>query len=325
MLNLKKIKKEGNVFKKFFITSLLSILLFSDAYSGILLDKVVAIVNKEVITWSDLYKAMEFEAPDEVRTMKNEDKRKFFKEKEETFLENLIDLTLQLQEASKMGITASDEDINRAIEGIKKKYNLTDEQLRTLIQNEGYTFEQYKRKIAEQIIIGRLVDQEIKSKIIISEQDIDVYLTQNKDIFQSEGFNISHIFLKASQDKKEVEDKAWDIYKKIKAGESFSDLARQYSEDISSRAGGELGFIKKSDLSDDFLSVLSTMQVGDISKPFWSKAGIHIVRLNDKREFKNHQELREFVKKRLFDEKLDKQYRQWVKGLREKAYVEVKL
>lgn len=313
------------MYKKILITLLLSIFLFSKAQAGILLDKVVAVVNKEVITWSDLYKAMEFESPDEVRTMKEEEKRKFFKEKEDTFLENLIDLTLQLQEASKIGITTNEEDVNKAIEGIKKKYSLSDEQLRAVIQNEGYTLEEYKRKIAEQIIIGRLVDQEIKSKIVISEQDIDAYLTQNKEVFQSEGFNISHIFLKTSSDKKEIEDKAMQIYKKIKAGENFSDIARQYSEDISARAGGELGFIKKSEFSEEFLSILSNMNVGDISEPFWSKSGIHIIKLNDKREFKNQQEVREFVKKKLFDERLDKQYKQWVKGLRERAYIEVKL
>jgi peptidyl-prolyl cis-trans isomerase SurA len=311
--------------KKSFIVFLLSVLLFSEAEAGILLDKVVAIVNKEVITWSDLYKAMEFEAPDEVKAMKEEEKRRFFREKEETFLENLIDLTLQLQEASKIGITASEEDINKAIEGIKKKYSLSDEQLRVVIQNEGYTFEQYKKKLAEQIIIGRLVDQEIKSKIIISEQDIDSYLVQNKEFLQSEGFNISHIFLKASQDKKEVEDRAWEIYKKIRSGESFSDLARQYSEDKSARTGGELGFIKKSDLSEEFLNILSKMQVGDISEPFWSRSGIHIIKLNERREFKNQQDLRESIKKRLSEERLEKEYKQWVKGLRERAYIEVKL
>lgn len=315
------------MYKKILVTLLLSLFLFSfsKVQAGILLDKVVAVVNKEVITWSDLYKAMEFEAPDVVRTMKEEERRKFFKEKEESFLENLIDLTLQLQEASKIGITTNEEDINKAIEGIKKKYSLSDEQLRAVIQNEGYTLEEYKRKIAEQIIIGRLVDQEIKSKIVISEQDIDSYLTQNKEVFQNEGFDISHIFLKTSLDKKEIEDKAREIYKKIKAGESFSDIARQYSEDISARAGGELGFIKKSDLSEEFLSILSNMKVGDISEPFWSKSGIHIIKLNEKREFKNQQEIREFVKKKLFDERLEKQYKQWVKGLREKAYIEVKL
>lgn len=311
--------------KKSFIVFLLSVLLFSEAEAGILLDKVVAIVNKEVITWSDLYKAMEFEAPDEVKAMKEEEKRRFFREKEETFLENLIDLTLQLQEASKIGITANEEDINKAIEGIKKKYSLSDEQLRVVIQNEGYTFEQYKKKLAEQIIIGRLVDQEIKSKIIISEQDIDSYLVQNKEFLQSEGFNISHIFLKASQDKKEVEDRAWEIYKKIRSGESFSDLARQYSEDKSARTGGELGFIKKSDLSEEFLNILSKMQVGDISEPFWSRSGIHIIKLNERREFKNQQDLRESIKKRLSEERLEKEYKQWVKGLRERAYIEVKL
>jgi peptidyl-prolyl cis-trans isomerase SurA len=300
-------------------------LITSKANSAILLDRIVAIVNKEVITWSELYRSMEFEATDEIRSMKEEDRLKFFKEKESIFLENLIDMTLQLQEATKSGITASDEDINKTIDGIKKKYSLSDEQFREAIQKEGYTVEQYKKKLAEQIVIGRLVDQEIKSKIVITEQEIDRYLEQNKDVFKDEGFHISHIFLKALPDKKEAEEKAFRIYNMLKSGENFSDIARQYSEDTSARSEGELGFIKKVDLSEDFLKVLSTMKIGDISEPFWSKSGIHIIKLNDKREFKSQQEIRDFVKKKMSEEKLDKQYKNWVKTLRERAYIEIKL
>src|SRR5512140_2837412 len=97
------------------------------ANSAILLDKVMAIVNKEVITWSDLYKGMEFDATDEVKSMKSDERRKLFKESEMTFLENMIDTRLQLQEAWRLGISAGDEDVNRAIAGIKSKYALSDE------------------------------------------------------------------------------------------------------------------------------------------------------------------------------------------------------
>lgn len=312
--------------KKILFFSLSCVLfLVSKADSAILMDRIVAIVNKEVITWSELYKAMEFEATDEIRSMKEEDRRKFFRENELIFLENLIDMTLQLQEAKRAGITVQAEDINRAIDGIKTKYSLTDEQFREAIQREGYTIEQYRKKLAEQITIGRLVDQEIKSKIVITEQEIDKYIDQNKELLKDEGFHISHIFLKALPDKKETEEKAFKIYNMLKAGENFSHIARQFSEDISSKVGGDLGFIKKTDLSDEFLKVLSKMEVGDISEPFWSRAGIHIIKLNDKREFKSQQELREFVKKKMLEEKLDNLYKNWVKSLRERAHIEIKL
>lgn len=304
------------------------------ANSAILLDKVMAIVNKEVITWSDLYKAMEFEATDEIKAMKDEDRRRFFKENESMFLEGLIDMRLQLQEAAKAGVSASDEDVNRAIENIKKKYSMTDEAFKDAIGKEGFTLAEYRKKLSEQITISRIVDQDVKSKVLVTEGEIDKYIAGHKELEkESEGFNISHIFLKGSRvkgqgssdDIKRLEEKALDIYKKIKAGENFAELARQYSEDASASIGGELGFIRKSDMSNDFLNVLSKMKAGDASEPFWGGNGIHIIRLNDKREIKSPQELREAVRQKLLDEKFSREYKNWIKGLREKAYVEIKI
>lgn len=303
---------------------LLSYAAFAD--SAILLDKVVAIVNKEVITWSDLYKAMEFEANDEIKAMKDEDKRRFFKENEAMFLESLIDMRLQLQEAAKAGITASEEDVNRAIENIQKKYSMTDEAFKEAISKEGFTLAEYRKKLSEQITISRIVEREVRSKILVTEGEIDKYLSENKDLAKEiEGFHISHIFLRKTDDKKQLEEKAMGIYQKIKAGEGFPELARQYSEDASARSGGDLGFIKKSDMSKDFLNVLSKMKVGDVSEPFWGVDGIHIIRLDEKKEIKTPQELREMVRQKLLDEKFNREYKNWIKGLREKAYVEIKM
>jgi len=296
------------------------------ASSAILLDKVMAIVNKEVITWSDLYKAMEFEATDEIKAMKDEDRRRFFKENESMFLESLIDMRLQLQEAAKAGVSASDEDVNRAIENIKKKYSMTDEAFKDAIGKEGFTLAEYRKKLSEQITISRIVDQDVKSKVLVTEGEIDKYIAGHKELEkESEGFNISHIFLRKTDDRKQLEEKAMDIYKKIKAGENFVELARQHSEDASAGIGGELGFIRKSDMSNDFLNVLSKMKTGDVSEPFWSGNGIHIIRLNEKKEIKSVQELREIVRQRLLEEKFNKEYRNWIKGLRERAYVEIKI
>jgi peptidyl-prolyl cis-trans isomerase SurA len=296
------------------------------ANSAILLDKVMAIVNKEVITWSDLYKAMEFEATDEIKAMKDEDRRRFFKENESMFLESLIDMRLQLQEAAKAGVSASDEDVNRAIENIRKKYSMTDEVFKDAIAKEGFTLAEYRKKLSEQITISRIVEQDVKSKVLVTEGEIDKYIAGHKELEkESEGFNISHIFFKKTDDKRQLEEKAMEIYKKIKAGENFSDLAKQYSEDASARSGGELGFIRKSDMSVDFLNVLSKMKIGDVSEPFWSGNGIHIIRLNDKKEVKSLQELREIVRQKLLDEKFNREYKNWIKGLRERAYVEIKI
>src|SRR5208282_3644082 len=186
------------MFKKGLVTVCIIIGGFASvAQSSILLDRVIAIVNKEVITWSDLYREMEFNASDQVKAMKDEDRRSFFKENEMSYLENLIDLKLKLQEAAKIGITTTDTDVAAAVNNIKGKYSMTDDVFNETIRKDGFTLETYKKKLWEQITVGRLIDQEVRSKILVTERDIDAYLAANKDVAKDlEGFGISHIRLK---------------------------------------------------------------------------------------------------------------------------------
>ncbi len=297
----------------------------SGAQGAILLDKVVAIVNKEVITWSELYKTMEFEALDAVKSMKAEEKRTFLKDNEAPFLEVLIDLRLQLQEAVKADIGVSEAEARRAIDSIKQKYSMTDEVFNENLKKEGFTFDEYKRKIQEQMIVTRLVEQEVRGKILVTEREVTDYLSAHPEMAkQGEGYTISHIFVKG-ENRKSAEEKAAEIYAKLKAGEDFGELARQYSEDSTAKNGGELGFVKKSEMSKDFFEVVSRMKDGDTSEPFWSASGMHILKLHETRTFKNPQDLRESVHQMLVSERFKRDYKNWMKGLRERAYVEIKL
>ena len=295
------------------------------AQSAMLLDRVIAIVNKEVITWSDLYREMEFNASDEIKAMKAEDRRRFFKESESTFLENLIDVKLQLQEAAKNGISASDADVTATIKNIKSKYSMTDEAFAQSIMKDGFTLESYKKKLAEQIILNRVVDQEIRIKILVTEQEIDAYLAAHKDAAKdNEGFDISHIVFKRTGNDKELEAKAQDVYKRLKAGESFADLARLYSDDPSSKHGGDIGFVRKSDMSEEFLNICLSIKPGDISEPMWRSAGIYIIKVNEAKIFTSEKEMRESLRQKLLNDKFNADIKSWVRGLRDRAYVEIK-
>ncbi|MCE5312819.1 MAG: peptidylprolyl isomerase [Nitrospiraceae bacterium] len=308
---------------KILLLALISVLLvpfYSEA--GIMLDKIMAIVNKEVITWSELYKTMEFEAPENVKAMKPEDKRKFFKENEHMFLENLIDARLQLQEAARSGMGVSEGDIDKAIAEIKSKYSLSDEKFREAIEKEGMPFKEYRRRLGEQILLGRIVEQEIRSKIVVSEKEIDDYIKNSKDPQGvTEGYDLSHIFFARSSG---AMQKAESVYKMLSEGANFIEMAFKHSEDSSAKTGGYLGFIKKNEISPDFASVVSGMKKGDFSRPFQSGSGVHILRLNDKVEVKSQQDMRDVVKKKLLEQKSMKDYKDWTRSLREQAYIEVK-
>ena len=305
------------LFALFFVVSI--------AESTMVLDKIVAIVNKDVITWGELYKAMEFESGQEMKSMKEEDKQKFFKNNELPFLEVMIDMRLEVQEAAKMGISANEEEVNKAIENMKKKYSMTQEVFAQTLVKEGFSMAEYRKKLSEQIMVTRVVDQEVRGKIVISEADIDRDLIQHSELTKDEeGYQVSLIFLKTGDDRKKVEEQAASIFEKLKAGGDFSEIARQYSEDSNAKNGGDLGFIKKSEISKELLAVLSTMKAGDISQPFWSNNGMNILKLNEMRAYKTPQEVRDAVRQKLYEEKFNMDIKSWVKGLRERSYVEIK-
>jgi peptidyl-prolyl cis-trans isomerase SurA len=299
------------------------------AHAAVLLDRVVAVVNKEVITWSDLYKMMESEASEQMKALNEEERRKVFKENEAVFLDKLIDMKLQIQEAGKVGIAVSSEDVKEAIESVKKKYSLTDKSLEESLQKEGMTLEGYKKRLSEQILISQFINQQIRNKIVVSEDEVKKYMQAHKEsLADSEAFKLRQIVFKKPKDeaeKKSVEEKAGLVIQRVKAGEDFSNLAKEYSEDPSGKIGGDTGYIKKTYMAKEFTDVLSQMKTGDASKPFWTERGLHIIKLDEKVSAQSPAEIKETIRRQLVDEQFLEKYHSYVKGLRDKARIEIRL
>lgn len=309
------------------VTTLLPLITFvifiSEATASFLLDRVVAVVDKEVITWSELYRAMEFESGIDFKNVNEAEKKRFFKDNEAKFLETLIDRRLQLQAAKRLGITASNEEIQEAIENIKKKYNLSEKDFNENLKAEGMTIDEYKRRLSEQIILSKVVNQQVRSKIIVTEEEVSEYLSKNKE----PSFRIRQILIKKTKDRDRdsMMAKAEEALKRIRAGEDFSAVAFSVSEDPSAKTGGDLGAIRKELLGREFLEVLSRMNPGDVSEPFWTDKGLHIIRLDEKVEARSQEELREMARKKVFENKLTEAYKGWIRSLRERAFIEVRL
>lgn len=295
----------------------------------VLLDRVVAVVNQEVITWSDLYKAMEFEASDKMRELNAEERMKIFKKNEAEFLERLIDMKLMLQTARRLGIDASSDEVNDAINEIKKKYSLDEPSLIESLTKEGFTLDEYKKKLAEQIILSRVVSQQVRSKIVVPQSDIDKEMAKSKEaLTEGESYKIRQIFFKKPDneaDMKMVEEKAAEVLKLLGRGEDFSSLAQKYSEDPSAKSGGDLGYVKKQYMAKEFVDVLLQLKKGDITMPFWTDRGLHILKLDEKVEKQSEAEMKEAVRNKLFEKLFEERYKSWIRELRANALIEVRL
>ena len=319
------IKRCGTVFIE--ICLLVAVLLcgsFSLGYADIMLDKVVAVVNAEIITWSELYKAMEFDASPAMKALPEKERRKVFKDSEGIFLENLINLKLILQSAKMFNIGVGEAEITQTIKDISTKYGMNEEAFKAAIAKEGFTQEEYKKKLADQIISSKVVDFEVRSKIVVTEKEITDYILKNKGQAADEGYRISIILVKTGADPAADAEKVKAAYEKIKAGTPFAEVAKQYSDDASARNGGERDFVKRADLSREFVAVLSGLKKGEVSEPFKTAGGMNIIKLEEARIYTTETEVKEAIRNKLFADKFERAYKAWIKGLRQGAYVEIR-
>lgn len=294
--------------KTFLITFIVSAALCYPvpALAGIMLDRVVAVVNDEAITWGELYRAMEFEFSKDKRSLSVEQKKKIFEENNALFIEDMINTRLQLQEARKYNIGVRDIEIDAIIENIKQKYGWDGAEFIKALQADGFTIEDYRERLTEQITIGKLVDFAVKSEIVITEEDL-------KNVPDGDAFySIRQIFLKDSDDALERADA---LVAELEAGADFAELARKYSESPLASAGGDFGYVQKSKMAKEFASAVEELNPGKVSKPFRTENGIHILKV----------EAIKSVRDALAEERLTEAYADWLRGLREKAFIEIRL
>jgi len=258
---------------------------FAQAMS--LVDRVVAVVNKEAITLSELN--------DHVAAAERQLRRQGtplpdHATLERQVLERLILVKAQLQLANDLGIKVEDAQLDRAVQRIADNNGMSLPDFRKALESGGVSFDKFRKEVREQIILTRLREREVDRKIHVSDSEIDMYLEQNKDTLQQQTeYNVAHILVRlpdqASPERIEAaRARAEKARAEALAGADFAKLAATYSDGPDALKGGELGWRSAARLPDLFTAALKTMQVNGISPVLRSPAGFHILKLLGRRE-----------------------------------------
>jgi peptidyl-prolyl cis-trans isomerase SurA len=287
-----------------------------EAGAAAVLDKIVAVVNKEAITWIELYQNMEFEMSQETEALSDEEKREFFKDNEQAFLDTMIDMRIQLQEAEKRRIFVGDEEVDAAIGRIRKKLAMDEATFQSAMKASGMTLEKYREMIRNQIIIGRLVDREVRRKIKFSDEEMERMLREenlDNDIL----YGLRHIFFRLAEGEPmdSITDTVALVSVKLARGEDFAGLAKEYSQGPAAGRGGDLGLVPKSQLAPEFVEALQDLRPGETSQLLRSAQGVHIFLLTERVD------PREMLKERV----LEREIKRWLKDLRARSFVETRL
>lgn len=250
-------------------------------------DRVIAVVNNEVVTERELARQVRV-VQDRLRQRQASVPPPDVLEKR--VLEQIILDRAQAQAARERGITINESQVDRGIDQIARDNRLSLAQLREQLQREGISFATFRDDIRQQIIRARLREATVGSNVRVSDADIDAWLAEQAGKQQqATELQVSQLLLQLPEDPSESEVSAKrrladEITAQLKDGASFAVLVARYSDAPNAASnGGSLGWRTLDQLPRLFADAVSGMAVGDISPVVQSPAGLHILKLVDKR------------------------------------------
>ncbi|CAN2047204.1 SurA N-terminal domain-containing protein [Candidatus Magnetomoraceae bacterium gMMP-1] len=308
-----------------FLICLLCIIQFSlsPAY-GKLVDRILAIVNNEIITLSDWRRAyIPYARRVKEKRLGSRDEHKMLAKLRGDILNNLIDQKLANQQIKDAHIDISDKEIDADIERIKKERFYTDEEFKQALEKQGLNIEEYRQQIKEQKLRSKLINLKVRSKIVITENDIKAYYESHPEQYRTK--KKYHLRTIRALQNYESQKKMEDILKRLKAGESFESLARIYAEPSLAANGGDLGFFYDDKLSKKISDALKGVKEGEFTNLITTDNGYQIffveAIMSDKG--KSIDEATFEIEEKLFKEILDKRYQAWLKELRNHSYIKL--
>jgi peptidyl-prolyl cis-trans isomerase SurA len=305
----------------------------SRAVQALMIDRIVARVNDDVITLSEL---QEEGLPLFERLRENytgQELESHVQRAEREFLDQLILRRLQLQYASQIGISASENDINAALKDVLARNHLSQEQMTELLTREGLTLQDYKDRLREQIILARLMNQAVRSRVSVDASEVDAYFKAHEDEFnQPAQARVRHIFFRIDAGAppaqlQAVRERASLVLQEARNGGDFANLAQRHSEDATAANGGDLGVIKRGQALPEFDEVLFTMREGDISEVIRTPNGLHIVKIEafSKGSEQSFSEIKAEIERRLLQGKMEQRFQDWSNELKDRAFIEITL
>ena len=315
-----------------FILGILLLLSGTFSSSEAVVDRIVAVVNKEIITLSEVER-MIGHLKEEIEGGNRLERRGRINELSRMALEKLIEEKLIDQEAKKTGIKAAAKEIDGSIDEIKRRNAATQEDLEKVLARDGLTLEAFKKEIEKKIIRSKLVQWAVKVEPNVGEKELRDFYLKNADRYRTEeSYRPGHILLKVPKEAtaegvREIRAKCQKVQAKIRAGEDFGEMAILYSEDISSKDRGNLGVFKKGELLPALEKEALRLKVGEVSEVFRTDFGFHIIKLLDRKggDPLPFEEMKEKVRQDYLEKEFEKGLKQFLTTLREKSIIEIKL
>jgi peptidyl-prolyl cis-trans isomerase SurA len=293
-------------------------------------NRVVAVVNNEVITQYELEKKIREVTGFSADDLKTKDPQRFGETRRKV-LDLMIDEKIAEEKVKELNIKVTQRQVDATIQRVYENQSMSREEFIGQIEKEGLTYEKFQEKVKRDLERRQLVEFEVKSKIIIRDEAVNEYYERNKKDFGSAGkVRLSGIFLirKRADDSgemMEIQRKGEEILTRIRAGEDFGELAKVFSEGPAAASGGDLGVFRPDQLEPQLRQLIEMLKEGSVSGLIPRQNGLQILKLVEKQEGKIRplDEVREDIFNILYQEEVQSRYQSWIQGLRQSSYTRI--
>lgn len=284
-------------------------------------DRVIAIVNDDIVTLKDFEAYVKIEKRTKFTSIDEYFRNLQMKDRLEAYVEGL----LIKQQAKKMGIVVSNEEVSGFIDGIKKQNLITDAELREQLKKDNVTYEQFREGVRLNVLRTRLLMRVLSTEIKVTETSLKSYYESHQDLFREEEFHLQQIFISGQHP--DIKERAEKAYTQLTTGTPFADVARSLSDDPSARQGGDIGFVKRSDLMPTLREGLTNIPPGSFTQVIPTQYGLHILKLLEVKqaEVLPYEEVKKVVNDRMVMEESNKRYRDYMDKLKRTSYIEIKI
>ena len=304
----------------------------TSAQNAALVDRIVAVVNDEIITLYDLDKEFEPYARNIKSLGYSQDKQITLLAKfRSDLLNKLIESALADQEIKKNKLDVTEAELNSTIERIKASRSMTDETLREGLAQEGLTMDEYRSELKAQLLRSKLVNLEVKSKIVITDENVREYYNEHLEKYTGDKkYHLWNIYIALSSvggdsQKKTALAKMKTIRAKLDQGMPFKDLVKDEAISALGANGGDLGLFLVKELSQEILAAIKNLKAGEYSSVIKTGSVYQIIYLEKVIEAhsKSIEEVQTEIEEILYRELVDSKYQDWLKQLRDRSHIRI--
>ncbi len=291
-----------------------------------IVDKVLVVVNEEVVTQRDFDRIFTPIEKNFVTTYEGKELERQLETARAGLLEQLINSKLTISLAKNAEMEIDEEELKRRIDKVKEYYD-SEETFLQVLNAKGTNLSEFNKEIREQMLAQAFVEKEVSAKIIITPVETKELYNKNKEKFVApHKVKVRSIMIRKTKDREMDKAKIAGIVKELESGRNFTDFAKEASEGPYAEAGGDMGYVSRGQVLEEMEEAIFSTEVGKLSDIVETHIGFHVFLIEEIQTPRTlgFAEVSDFLREQLYMKRFEEKLMEWLKEKRENAYIDYK-